>query len=287
MAGAAMASGCAAPLVSPAAGVTSAKRSNGNDRRSETRAQLGCSGSLFFSPSRVLLKTSADSTTSALMIDSTMQRRSVMAFMSGISESDKRTDEGGWSSSVALQSFLCGACAALTILTAPPLAHAAQQQKVRLPPLSNEPNRCEKAFVGNTIGQANGVADKLLDLRSCDFTNEKTNLKGKSLSAALMSDAKFDNADMSEVIMSKAYAVNSSFRGTDFTSAVVDRAIFQGADMSNAIFRNTILSGSTFDDANLTGADFEDVLIGYVDAQKLCRNTTLSDDSRIILQCKN
>lgn len=82
-----------------------------------------------------------------------------------------------------------------------------------MPPLSTEPNRCERAFVGNTIGQANGVYDKPLDLRFCDYTNEKTNLKGKSLAAALMSDAKFDGADMTEVIMSKAYAVGASFKG--------------------------------------------------------------------------
>jgi hypothetical protein len=82
-----------------------------------------------------------------------------------------------------------------------------------LPPLSTEPNRCERAFVGNTIGQANGVYDKPLDLRFCDYTNEKTNLKGKSLAAALMSDSKFDGADMSEVVMSKAYAVGASFKG--------------------------------------------------------------------------
>lgn len=83
----------------------------------------------------------------------------------------------------------------------------------RLPPLSTDPDRCERAFVGNTIGQANGVYDKPLDLRFCDFTNEKSNLKGKSLAAALMSDAKFDGADMSEVVMSKAYAVGASFKG--------------------------------------------------------------------------
>lgn len=82
-----------------------------------------------------------------------------------------------------------------------------------MPPLSTEPNRCERAYVGNTIGQANGVYDKPLDLRFCDYTNEKTNLKGKSLAAALMSDAKFDGADMSEVVMSKAYAVGASFKG--------------------------------------------------------------------------
>lgn len=70
--------------------------------------------------------------------------------------------------------------------------------------------------MGNTIGQANGVYDKPLDLRFCDYTNEKTNLKGKSLAAALMSEAKFDGADMSEVVMSKAYAVGASFKGTNY-----------------------------------------------------------------------
>lgn len=89
---------------------------------------------------------------------------------------------------------------------------------MKLPPLSKDPQRCERAFVGNTIGQANGVADKLLDLRFCDYSNDKTNLKGKTLSAALMADAKFDGADLTEVIMSKAYALGASFVGTNFAS---------------------------------------------------------------------
>lgn len=79
--------------------------------------------------------------------------------------------------------------------------------------MSTEPNRCERAFVGNTIGQANGVYDKPIDLRFCDYTNEKNQLKGKSLAAALMSEAKFDGADLTEVVMSKAYAVGASFKG--------------------------------------------------------------------------
>jgi hypothetical protein len=28
-----------------------------------------------------------------------------------------------------------------------------------------DPNRCERGFDGNTIGQANGVSDKQLDIR--------------------------------------------------------------------------------------------------------------------------
>lgn len=84
--------------------------------------------------------------------------------------------------------------------------------------MSTDPNRCAVAFVGNTIGQANGVYDKAIDLRFCDYTNEKNNLKGKSLAAALMSGAKFDGADMTEVVMSKAYAVGASFVGKTFHS---------------------------------------------------------------------
>lgn len=89
--------------------------------------------------------------------------------------------------------------------------------QVRLPPLSSDPDRCIRAFVGNTIGQANGVADKVLDLRMCDFSNDVTNLKGKTLSSALMSNAKFDGADLTEVVMSKAYAVGASFKGILFS----------------------------------------------------------------------
>lgn len=83
--------------------------------------------------------------------------------------------------------------------------------------MSTDPERCARAFVGNTIGQANGVYDKAIDLRFCDYTNEKINLKGKSLAAALMSGAIFDGADMTEVVMSKAYAVGASFKGNKQT----------------------------------------------------------------------
>eukprot|EP01018_Ginkgo_biloba_P033832 Gb_09516 [translate_table: standard] len=184
----------------------------------------------------------------------------------------------------SFKSVACGLCAVWAVTAASPTFAASSNQ--RLPPLSTDPNRCERAFVGNTIGQANGVYDKPIDLRFCDFRNEKTNLKGKSLAAALMSDAKFDGADMSEVIMSKAYAVGASFKDVDFSNAVIDRVNFEKANMQGAVFKNTVLSGSTFNDANLEGATFEDTIIGYIDLQKLCTNQTLSDDGRALLGCK-
>lgn len=182
------------------------------------------------------------------------------------------------------KSIACGLCVVWAVTSTCPTFAATSTP--RLPPLSNDPNRCERAFVGNTIGQANGVYDKPIDLRLCDFTNEKTNLRGKSLAAALMSDAKFDGADMSEVIMSKAYAVGSSFKGVDFSNAVIDRVNFGKSNMQGAVFKNTVLSGSTFVDANLEGAKFEDTIIGYIDLQKLCTNKTLSDEGRDLLGCR-
>ncbi|CAI0397479.1 unnamed protein product [Linum tenue] len=178
----------------------------------------------------------------------------------------------------------CGILAALAVTAgvASPVIAANQ----RLPPLSTEPNRCEKAYVGNTIGQANGVYDKPIDLRFCDYSNDKSNLKGKSLAAALMSDAKFDGADMTEVVMSKAYAVGASFQGVDFSNAVLDRVNFGKANLKGAVFRNTVLSGSTFEEAELGDVVFEDTIIGYIDLQKLCRNTSITPDGRLELGCR-
>ncbi|KAK4489753.1 hypothetical protein RD792_000390 [Penstemon davidsonii] len=181
-----------------------------------------------------------------------------------------------------IKNVACGILAVWAVTAVSPVIAANQ----RLPPLSTDPSRCERAFVGNTIGQANGVYDKPLDLRFCDYTNDKSNLKGKSLTAALMSEAKFDGADMTEVVMSKAYAVGASFKGTDFTNAVLDRVNFGKANLKGAVFKNTVLSGSTFEEAQLQDVDFEDTIIGYIDLQKLCVNKTINEDSRVNLGCR-
>ena len=116
--------------------------------------------------------------------------------------------------------------------------------QIRLPPLSTEPNRCERAFVGNTIGQANGVYDKPLDLRFCDYANDKSNLKGKSLAAALLSDAKFDGADMTEVVMTKAYAVGASFKGTSAVSFLFFLFSISASKLVLALLKNLINFGN-------------------------------------------
>ncbi|KAJ8536924.1 hypothetical protein K7X08_035325 [Anisodus acutangulus] len=101
-----------------------------------------------------------------------------------------------------------------------------------------------------------------------------------------MSDTKFDGADMTEVIMSKAYAGGASFKGTDLSNAVLDRVNFEKANLQGASFKNNVLSGSTFNDAQLDGADFEDTIIGYIDLQKICLSKTINEEGRVNLGWK-
>lgn len=67
---------------------------------------------------------------------------------------------------------LLGFAAAAALALSPGPAAAGESSGVRLPPLDNDPLRCERAYMGNTIGQANAVSDRPLDLRYCDFTGK-------------------------------------------------------------------------------------------------------------------
>ncbi|KAI8468553.1 MAG: hypothetical protein J3K34DRAFT_8548 [Monoraphidium minutum] len=173
------------------------------------------------------------------------------------------------------------ALAASLLLSAAPPALA----EFRLPPIDkNDPNRCDRGFVGNTIGQANAVSDKILDLRQCSYKG--ANLTAKVLAGALMSDADFSGANMQEAVLTKAYAVNANLSGADLTNAVVDRVDFTGADLSGAKFVNAVVTGATFEGANLANTNFEDALVGSQDAGKLCANKTLTGESRDQVGCR-
>ncbi|EIE19575.1 hypothetical protein COCSUDRAFT_31020 [Coccomyxa subellipsoidea C-169] len=174
--------------------------------------------------------------------------------------------------------FLLSLAAALTVTAAPALA------EVRLPPIDRDPTRCERAYTGNTIGQANAVSDKVLDLRMCDFTGK--DLSGKTLSGALLKDAILPNSTMRETVLTKAYAVGANFSGADMTNAVIDRVDFRKANLSNVKFINAVITGTAFDGANLDGAIFEDALIGNEDVKRLCLNPTLTGESRMGVGCR-
>lgn len=180
-----------------------------------------------------------------------------------------------------VKNYLAAGAASLVLLN----SHGAYaESNVRLPPLDTDPNRCLRAETGNTIGQANAVSDKILDLRFCDFTGK--DLSSKTLSGALLSDAILKGANLQEAVMSKAYAVGANFSGADMTNAIVDRVVFDKANLSGVQFVNAVITGATFEDANLEGANFEDALIGSEDAKRLCKNPTVNADSRGQIGCR-
>eukprot|EP00244_Chara_vulgaris_P010673 TRINITY_DN498_c0_g1_i2.p1 TRINITY_DN498_c0_g1~~TRINITY_DN498_c0_g1_i2.p1 ORF type:complete len:387 (-),score=71.60 TRINITY_DN498_c0_g1_i2:345-1505(-) len=82
----AMASGCAARLLSSGGAVAGALRADAHARRSASLGHLGCSGSVFFSPLRAQLKLPAHFTASRLNTAgcSTSPRRTGVVAMSGV-----------------------------------------------------------------------------------------------------------------------------------------------------------------------------------------------------------
>lgn len=187
------------------------------------------------------------------------------------------------SNSSRVQELVTGVSAAALALSLSfaPMASA----EFRLPPIDKDPARCDRGFVGNTIGQANAVSDKLLDLRQCKFIG--ADLKAKVLAGALMSDADFSKADMKEAVLTKAYARNVNLSDVDLTNGVIDRVDFTGSNMSGAKLVNAIITGTIFEGVNLAGTDFEDAVIGNEDAKRLCANPTLTGESRLQVGCRN
>lgn len=188
----------------------------------------------------------------------------------------KRVEE-----SSGLRDFF-GILAASAVILSPSYCHA--ESNIRLPPLDTDPNRCERATVGNTIGQANAVSDKVLDLRFCDFSG--ADLSSKTLSGALMADAVFKGTNLQEAVMSKAYAERGNFSKANLSNAIIDRVDFDDADLSGAQFVNAVITGTTFKGANLAGANFEDALIGSEDAKRLCKNPSLDAEGRGQIGCR-
>lgn len=155
----------------------------------------------------------------------------------------------------------------------------------RLPPIDKtDPNRCDRGYVGNTIGQANAVSDKVLDLRLCSYAGK--DLRGRVLAGALLEGTDLSGSNLQEAVLTKAYAVNANFEGADMTNAVVDRVDFTGANLKGVKFINTVVTGASFSGADLAGSVWEDALIGSQDVAKLCDNPTLTGDSRLQVGCR-
>eukprot|EP00878_Enallax_costatus_P001028 GHUV01001163.1.p1 GENE.GHUV01001163.1~~GHUV01001163.1.p1 ORF type:complete len:224 (+),score=70.75 GHUV01001163.1:194-865(+) len=179
----------------------------------------------------------------------------------------------------ALLSAVAAGFTALSLYTAAPAS-----AEFKLPPISSDPNRCDRGYVGNTIGQANAVSDKVLDLRKCDFMGK--NLSGKTLAGALLAETNLSNSNMQEAVLTKSYAVGSNLSGADLTNAVVDRVDFSRANLSGVKFVNAVVTGTVFEGADLSETVWEDALIGNEDVKRICNNPTLKGESRFQVGCR-
>lgn len=176
---------------------------------------------------------------------------------------------------------ICTMAATLALSMGAPASFA----EFRLPPIDADPNRCDRGYVGNTIGQANAVSDKILDLRKCQF--QGANLSAKVLAGALLADADLSKSNMREAVLTKAYAVATNFEGADMTNAVVDRVDFSNANLRDVQMVNAVVTGAIFEGADLTGSVWEDALVGNEDVKRLCKNPTLVGESRLQVGCRN
>lgn len=168
--------------------------------------------------------------------------------------------------------LLLAAAAAVSFSLLPAPVHAAGSGTMKLPPINrSDRNRCSPS--SSALGQANAARDSVLDLRECDL--RKADLSAYDLSGGIFSGADLSGARLVDAQLSKSYAPNTNFRGTDFTNAVADRVTFDGSDLTDGIFSNAVLSDATFDNANLENVDFTDVYIGDFAQRQICRNPTL------------
>ena len=105
--------------------------------------------------------------------------------------------------------------------------------EIRLPPIDTDPEQMyERAFVGNTIGQANAVSDKVLDLKSC-WKRPKTPTSQRRRWRALMVNTNAKRANMRETVMSKVYAPDANTTGADFTNGDRPGDCRWGGDVAN------------------------------------------------------
>lgn len=87
----------------------------------------------------------------------------------------------------AHQTLLSAAAAglsALVLLSGSP-AFAASSGGFRLPPISNDPDRCDRGYTGNTIGQVGYCDSSICDSRRIGTSNGRRSSSGSSICCSL------------------------------------------------------------------------------------------------------
>ncbi len=107
------------------------------------------------------------------------------------------------------------------------------------------------------------------DLGRRSFVGE--DLSGSSLAAADAREADFENADLSQTILTKGSFYKAHMPGVNLTESFADRVIFDGADLTNAVVVDAIMTSTSFNDAVIHGADFSGTILDRYQTMLMCK----------------
>ncbi len=107
----------------------------------------------------------------------------------------------------------------------------------------------------------------------------KGNLHGQDLQNTEYVKYDLSGQDLGETNLQGAYmsvttAANASFKGANMDSLIAYATRFDNADLSNAILTNSDLLKSYFDGANIDGTDFTDSNLDLSQRKALCARAT-------------
>jgi uncharacterized protein YjbI with pentapeptide repeats len=121
-----------------------------------------------------------------------------------------------------------------------------------------------------TAGAAIALEDfTYADLSRRSFVGE--DLSGSSLAAAEAREADFENADLSQTILTKGSFYKAHMPGVNLTESFADRVVFDGADLTNAIVVDAIMTSTSFQDAIIQGADFSGTILDRYQTIQMCK----------------
>lgn len=108
------------------------------------------------------------------------------------------------------------------------------------------------------------------DLSRRSFVGQ--DLSGSSLAAAEAREADFENANLSQTILTKGSFYKAHMPGVNLTESFADRVIFDGADLTNAIVVDAIMTSTSFNDAIIQGADFSGTILDRYQILQMCKH---------------
>lgn len=121
-----------------------------------------------------------------------------------------------------------------------------------------------------------------LDLRGGDFSGAlflNTNLKNALLDQAILTEAYFENADLTGASLKKIHALDADFTkahlsGADMREAILNDAIFENALLDKTMLDNAQCRNCYFSGADLSGASLKHGIFDSADFSKTLLNET-------------